>query len=710
MTDFFEKLLQEFQLPLQSPILAFSLILLIILLSPILLRKLNIPGIIGLIVSGVIIGPHGFNILAQSSAVDWFSTIGLLYIMFIAGLELDLSEFKANRNKSIGFGIFTFVIPLVLGYPIVHYVLGYDFNAAFLTASMFATHTLVAYPIVSNMGISKNQAVAITVGGTIFTDTAVLIILAIIVANSQGSLNAEFWLRMGISFAIFLAIVFLVIPRIAQWFFKKLEDERYSHYIFVLAVVFFCAFLAEVAGIESIIGAFGAGLALNSLIPHSGALMNRIEFIGNSLFIPFFLISVGMLVDISVIMSGPTAWIVAGALSIVAIGGKWIAAWVTQLVYKYSSGQRGLIFGLSGAHAAATLAVILVGHDRGIIDDNILNGTVILILLASVIATFATERAAKKVLADTKENTSDDKEVNGTTSEHLLIPIANVENIGKLLEFSILIKNKNSKDPVSVLSVVSNDNEAESNIVRARTELEEIVRQGSATETDVNILTAIDHEVASGISRVSKEVLADAIIMMWPQKNTPADKLDEILTQISKTIFVGDFKRALAVHKRTFLVAPPYAELEDGFGLWYTKIAKLSQELSAPIELYADQRTIKAVELYHKKNKFTTPLRTHEFDDWDDILILSRDIKDSDMLVIASSRKEGLSHQRIFDTLPNKLQKYFDKISKVIIYPQQEIHIYDALDYEAPVEPLTKSLERIQWLSKEIGQIFKKKE
>ena len=288
MTDFFNHLLKEFELPLGNPVLIFSLILFIILFSPILLRKLNIPGIIGLIISGVIIGPAGLNILEKNSAVDLFSTIGLLYIMFIAGLELDMNEFKVHRNKSLLFGFFTFIFPLSIGFPVCYYFLGYDFDASFLTASMFATHTLVTYPIVSKLGISKNQAVAVTVGGTILTDTAVLIILAIIMGKSQGKLNQEFWIKLGVSLTIFSAFMFLVIPRIAKWFFSKLESEKHSHYIFVLSVVFLAAFLAEVAGVEPIIGAFVAGLALNKLIPHSSALMNRIEFIGNSLVYSFF--------------------------------------------------------------------------------------------------------------------------------------------------------------------------------------------------------------------------------------------------------------------------------------------------------------------------------------------------------------------------------------------------------------------------------------
>lgn len=708
MTDFFQHLIHEFKLPLVNPVLVFSIILFIILLSPILLRRLNIPGIIGLIVSGVIIGPHGFHVLAKNSAVDLFSTIGLLYIMFIAGLELDLNEFKTHRNKSLTFGLFTFAVPLGIGYPICHFLLGYDFNAAFLTASMFATHTLVAYPIVSKMGISKNQAVAITVGGTIFTDTAVLIILAIIMANAEGSLNAQFWLRLGISLAIFLAIMFVIIPRIAKWFFRKLESEKHSHYIFVLAVVFFAAFLAEVAGVESIIGAFVAGLALNKLIPHSSALMNRIEFIGNSLFIPFFLISVGMLVDVSVILSGPFALIIAGTLSVVAIAGKWLAAWITQLAFKYSTAQRQLIFGLSSAHAAATLAVILVGYNAGILDDNILNGTVILILIACVVASFATEKAAKKIVAEEESDSSELLNSVKASSEHILLPLSNVENMGKLLDFSILIKDKNAPSPISVLTVVQHDHEAEANIVKARTKLEQIVKEGSAAETKVNVLTAIDHNAVSGIARISKEVIADMIVLNWPKKSGLIERIENVISRISKTLFICSFEKPLVLHKRVFLVVPPMAERESGFDVWFAKIVKLAQELSIPVQLYCNARTAHTIEVLHKKSKMTATINYNEFDDWDDILILSRFIHEDDLFVLVSSRPTGISHLPVLDQLPYKLQKYFAYNSKVIVYPQQFDQEYASIDYEAPVEPLSKGIETIQWLGKGIGNIFRR--
>ncbi|HNF46736.1 MAG TPA: cation:proton antiporter, partial [Chitinophagaceae bacterium] len=662
--DFFQQFIHEFQLPLKNPVLIFSLILFIILLSPILLKRLNIPGIIGLIISGVIIGPHGLNILAKNSAVDLFSTIGLLYIMFIAGLELDMNEFKANRNKSIVFGFFTFIIPLAIGFPVCYYLLKYNFDASFLTASMFATHTLVAYPIVSKLGISKNQAVAITVGGTILTDTAVLIILAVIMGKSQGTLNQEFWVQLGVSLTIFSIIMFLIIPRIAKWFFRKLESEKHSHYIFVLSVVFFAAFLAEVAGVEAIIGAFVAGLALNKLIPHSSALMNRIEFIGNALFIPFFLISVGMLVDISVLFSGPMAWIIAITLSVVAILGKWMAAKMTQLVFRYSKAQGKLIFGLSGAHAAATLAVILVGYEAKILDENILNGTIILILITCIVASLATEKAAKKIILETEEDPAALLQADHIKNEHILIPIANIENLEKLLELSIFIKDKKSVNPISVLSVVSNNEEAELKIVNARNKLESFVKTASAAETKINIITTIDHNAISGISRISREIMADLIIREWPAKTGFLDKLvgetvDSVLTSTEKNTFICYLNKPLVLHKRIIIAAPPLCEHEIGFELWITKISRLSQELSIPVHLYCNSTTGKAVSKTMAIAKLPIPFSLIPFDDWDDFLILARNIQENDLFVLISARKGTASYTQVLDNLPAKLEKHF---------------------------------------------------
>lgn len=393
-----DSLLKQFTIPFANPVLAFALVLFIILLSPLVMRKIKVPGIVGFIIAGIIIGPHGAHLLTKNAAVELFSTIGLLYIMFLAGVELDLTEFKKVKHRSLLFGLFTFSVPIIIGFPVCYWLLNYPFITSFLTASMFATHTLVAYPIISRYGISKNEAVAISVGGTILTDTAVLIMLPVILGAKSGGLGTAFWVQLIASVSLFAFIIFMVIPPLAKWFFKKYETEHISHYVFVLFIVFLAAFMSQLAGIEPIIGAFVAGLALNRSVQRSPVLLERTAFVGNAIFIPFFLISVGMVVDMRVLTRGPQAMIVAVVLTVVALLGKWLAAFATQKTFKYSATQRRLIVGLSSAHAAATLAIILVGYKVKIIDDNILNGTIILILCTCMVASFVTERAAREVI------------------------------------------------------------------------------------------------------------------------------------------------------------------------------------------------------------------------------------------------------------------------------------------------------------------------
>ncbi len=703
----FDHLSHAFETPLSNPVLIFSLILFIILLSPILLRRIKIPGIIGLILSGVLIGPHGLYLLERNSAVDLFSTIGLLYIMFIAGLELDMNEFRKSRHKSVLFGLFTFAVPIAIGYPVCYYVLGYDTLASIMISSMFATHTLVSYPVVNSYGISKNEAVAITIGGTILTDTAVLIILAVIIGASQGQLDQQFWVTLGVSFAIFLSIMFGVIPRIAKWFFQKVEGEKTAHYIFVLFVVFLAAFLAEVAGLEHIIGAFVAGLALNKLIPHSSALMNRIEFIGNAIFIPFFLISVGMIVDVSVLLKGPMALYIAATLTVVAIFSKWLAAWFTQLSFGYSGAQRQVIFGLSSAHAAATLAVIMVGYRYEIIDENVLNGTIVLILITCIVASLATEMASKKVvLAGEQDEVTDERNIE--REEHLLLPIANLNNMEPLLDFATLIKSKRSPHPLTVLTVVPNNEMAEQNMKTARKNLDSTAKYASGSETEVNMTATIDYNIATGISRAAREISADGIILGWPSKagiieKIVGEKTESILNRTDASLFMCHVVKPLITHKRMVVLCPPLAESELGFEFWMEKVLRLAKELTINILFVCDGRTQYAVADYLAANKHTVRVQFSAFEEWNDLIGLRQFINDDDLVVFVSARIGEVSHRHSLDALPVKLGKVYHHHNRILVYPARRA-IYSLDEYEdvsaAPI---------LQRIGRGIGNIFSSK-
>ncbi|WP_224999462.1 cation:proton antiporter [Cesiribacter sp. SM1] len=678
MEQFLELLHHEFERPFENSVLIFSVILLIILLSPIVLRKLRIPGIIGLIVSGVIIGPHGLYMIEQNSAVNLFSTIGLLYIMFIAGLELDLKEFSKNRHKSLIFGFFTFILPLAIGLPVCMYLLDYGFLTSLLTASMFATHTLVAYPIVSRLGVSKNEAVAITVGGTILTDTAVLIILAVVTGAVSGGLTSQLWIRLGISFAAFVAFVVLVIPTISSWFFKRWEDEKHAHYIYVLTVVFFCAFVAEIAGLEPILGAFAAGLVLNKFIPHTSALMNRIEFVGNSLFIPFFLISVGMLVDISVLMQGPMALIVAAALTLVSLGGKWIAAYLTSLFLKYSTAQRNVIFGLSSAHAAATLAVILVGYRIDIIDENILNGTIILILITCLVASFVTESAGVKMALQEDQmdpTTSPDHE------EKILVPISNPDTMERLIDFALTIKNPVYNAPIYGLAVVEDDEKAQVKLAESRKILEKALNHAVSSDQHIEVITTIDRNVSDGIRRVTKEVDATEIVIGSSPQAAFTDVFFGSFTQhlvdsTHQEVIIYNPSLALNVHKAIRVVCPPYSEREYGFQSWLEKVMRLAGALTVNTYVYSSAATFEHIQRYVEDNKLSNGVEHVSTSSWEDFTTMAKSFKENDIIVVVSPRKGSISYRPMIDAIPVKLNKRFRDYSYIVVYPKVEVPNY----------------------------------
>ena len=719
MNYFFEHLINAFQLPLKNPVLLFSLLLFIILLSPILLRKARIPNIIGLIISGVIIGPKGLgiigeNAMAQEGSIKLFSTIGLLYIMFIAGLELDLNRFRKQINKSLIFGGLTFIIPLGLGYPICSEILHLSPLASLLTASMFATHTLVSYPIISKYGLAKHSSVAITVGGTILTDTAVLIILAIITSAEKGNLDFGFWLTLITSLSIFSAIMFLLIPRIAKWFFSKLDSEKTSQYIFVLSVLFFSAFLAEVAGVEGIIGAFVAGLVLNRLIPTSSILMNRIEFIGNSLFIPFFLIFVGMVVDYRAFFNGTWPLIIAGVLTAFAIFSKWLAALVTQWIFKMSNNERQIIFGLSTSHAAATLAIIMVGYNNGngILDINIVNGTVILILFTCMTSSFVTEAAGKKLLIQISEESDLDENETRLRNQHIIVSINELNGNEQLLDFALLISDQKVINPISVVSVYPNDAAAERMIRKSRKSLEDIVKHFSGHESKLNTIATIDHNVSSGLSRVAKELVADIVVLNDSRNKNLLSRIigddrAHLLDVCDRTIFFCQLDNPSVSYDKVIVIAPPLSELESNFALWVERVIRLAQELTISIDLFASNATHERFEKVGLANKLDFNIHFQEIENVDDFFLYF-DKKDHGIIVFCGARVGSVSYDLGTESFADKIEKACPNNDTIFIYPGMELDKMNENYNDISSTAINAGVETIQKIGREVGNIFKK--
>ena len=737
MNYFFEHLLKEFGLPLQNPVLIFSLMLFIILLSPIVLRKVKIPAIIGLILSGVLIGPMGFGLIGKNTmdpegSVKLFATIGLLYIMFMAGLELDFTQFKKYWTKSLSFGILTFIIPISLGFPLCYWGLKLSPTASLLTASMFATHTLVAYPIISKFGLSKHPAVAIAVGGTILTDTAVLIILAIISSSTKGDLDFSFWLRLGTSLTIFSLIMFLIIPKIARWFFSKLDSEKSSQYIFVLSIIFFSAFLAEVAGVEHIIGAFVAGLVLNKLIPHNSILMNRIDFIGNSLFIPFFLISVGMVVDYRAFFQGNWPLIIAGVLTTFAIFSKWLAAFTTAFVFRLKNTERNIIFGLSTSHAAATLAIIMVGYNtilnqkeidaaklvnvvlepNRLLDANVLNGTILLILITCMVASFITETAGKKLLAELSEDSEDGQNETRLRNQHVLVSMNELKGNETLLDFAAVISDLRVINPISVVSVHPNNEDAERTIRKSRKSLEEIMKHFAGHEMKINTIATIDMNLSSGISRVSKELVVDLVMLNDSRKLTVLQRLigddrQHLLDVCEKSIFFCQLDKPSINYRKIVLVTPLLAELDPAFSLWAERVLRAAKELKIDIKLFGTNNTFDRLIKVGEANNLECTIDHKEIETLDDFFLKATKNTD-DLIIVCAARIGSVSYTSEFDGFLLRVEKAYPNNDSVIIYPGQvKDKLFSNYD-DVSGEAIGLGVETIQKIGKEVGSIFKK--
>jgi len=718
----------SFTLPLENPVLIFSLILFIILFAPIILNRFKIPSLIGLIIAGTLIGPQGFNLVARDSSITLFGTVGLLYIMFLAGLEIDRTEFKKNTWKSLLFGFYTFAIPLAMGYFAGRYVLNFGLLSSILLASMFATHTLIAYPMISRMGVAKNRAVTITVGGTVITDVLALLVLAVIAGMATGDISEDFWVRLSVSLVLFAAIVIFLYPFVIRWFFKRYDDSI-TQYIFVLVMLFLAAFLAEAAGVEPIIGAFFAGLSLNRLIPRTSPLMNRIEFVGNALFIPFFLIGVGMLVDYrAFIKDWDTLW-VAAVITFVAVFSKFVAAWFTQKSFRFSKNERSMIFGLSSASAAATLAIIMVGYNIimnqadidaaallgetiapiRLLNDSVLNGTIVAILVSCTVASFVAQRSAQKMALLEADGMSEEEEEDG--QEKILVAVDNLEMTEELVNLSLIIKSKSNKKSLFALNIVDNDASDTVTDKHAKKVLDKAAVTAAAADVYLHELMRYDLNIVNGITSVVKEhKITDLILGLQEKKgfstNFVGHLTEGILTKCDATTLIYKPSQPLSTIKRHLIVVPNRAEKEMGFPFWLLKVWNIARNTGAKLVFYSTEQTLKYIKEVHKRHPIECEFVV--FEEWDDFLILSRDVKHDDNLILILSRRERPSYNANMTKIPNYLNKYFKETNFILIYPMQT-GVSDESLTALKNPSVLDSLEKLDDLGKMVSNLFKKK-
>ena len=712
--------IKHISLPLEEPLLIFSVVLFVILFSPIILGKIKIPGIIGLIISGVLLGPHGFHILENDSSFKLFGFVGLLYLMFMAGLELDMNEFRKNKYKSIVFGLLTFGVPIGIGYVVCYYFLQFSVPSSLLVASMFATHTLVSYPIVSRLGLTKEVTVNVAIGGTVITDSAVLLLLAVITGTAKGELDTAFWVQLIISLAIFGFIVFWVYPKLATWFFKNIRDDKTTHYIFVLALVFLGGFMVELASIEPIVGAFMTGLALNRLIPHTSPLMNRIEFVGNSLFIPFFLIGIGMMVDLSILLQGPEALIFTGILLVVAFSGKWIAAWLTAVFFKFSKQQRKLLYGLSTARAAATVAIVLTAYNLKVdgvsafpdINEQVLNATILLVLVTCLIASFVTESAGKQLVIDEGEKTP----VHLSANDRVLLPVDSIGNIEYQIDLAIALKKPKSNTPIYPMSLVINSPKADEDMAHSYKILEKALVHASASENQISPVTRVALNITNGISNAIRELGITEVIMEWHEREQVREfifgsEIQKLVSVTEKLILFSKMTQPLNTFKNLVLWVPDRAELEIGFDPWVEKMFHFSGQIKSKIKFYCSAQTVKRIEKIRLEMNFSGGA---EFDSTLQEVPLEKflnQLDKNDLLIVVSARKGSISYMQNTDDFPDVLTRLMKENSFILLYPEQNVintvdHTFKPGDID--VTHITQNLARINKLGRTVKKILTK--
>ncbi len=579
---------------------------------------------------------------------------------------------------------------------------------------MFASHTLLAYPIASRYGITRNRSITLSIGGTIITDILSLLVLAVIVGLYKGEITSAFWLRLGISSIAFAAIVFFVFPIIARWFFKKFEDNI-SQYIFVLAIVFLGAFLAEAAGLEAIIGAFLSGLAINRFIPHTSPLMNRIEFVGNALFIPFFLIGVGMLVDFSVLFKGLGALKVAGVMIVMAVLTKYLAALLTQKTFKLSADERQMIFGLSNARVGATLAVVLVGYNvilgetpEGdpirLLNEDVLNGTIIMILVTCTISSFVVEKAARKIaLLENPNKHADESEA----AEKILVSLAYPDTVNDLVDLAFLLQPHKYKSPLFALHVIDEQEGAEDRQASGKKMMEKAIKHAAATDNKIVPLTRFDLNISNGIAYTIKEHgITDVIIGLHHLANEGESFLgpvtEKILEKTSEAIFIYKAHQPINTLQRIVVAIPPNAEYEKGFHHWVNRITNISRETGLPLIVYANASAIKILQRAKAEND-SLHISCQQFDDWEEFLIFSREVKQDDLFIIVSSRKGYLSYNPQAEKLKKYLTKYFADNSYIILYPQQNVD-----ESNPDLKPIEENMEVLGKAGEYVKNIFTK--
>ncbi|MDD5787197.1 MAG: cation:proton antiporter [Bacteroidales bacterium] len=698
-------------LPITDPTLIFFVVLCIILLAPIIMGKLRIPHIVGMVLAGMLIGKYGLNILERDSSFELFGEVGLYYIMFLAGLEIDMNGLKNNSWKVVGFGLLTFAVPFILVFLSCLYMLHYSAVASLLLGSVLGSNTLIAYPIVCKYGLQKHNSVTLCVGASMISVTFALVVLAAIVGTYNNGTGIGFWLLFILKFAAYIGAAVYCIPRITRWFLRRYSDAV-MQYIFIMGILFLSAAITDMLGMEGVFGAFFAGLMLNRYIPHVSPLMNRIEFIGNALFIPYFLIGVGMLINVRVLFEGWSTAFITFCLVFFGTVGKALAAYAIAFFHRLPKVHGHMMFGLTAAHAAGSIAIVMVGirlkvaEGTYLLNDDMLNGVVMMILFTCIIGSMVTEKASRDIVLNDIPTSANDS--NGD-DEKILIPVKYPETAETLVNMAILMRNPKLNRGLVGLNVVYDDENRLQGQEKGKSLLEKLANMAIAADVRMLTQVRIATNIANGIKHAFKEFNASEIIMgLHDHKNVSkrfwGEFIQSLFNGLNRQIVIVQCNQPLNTIRRIHVAVPSRAEFEPGFCRWMERVARMAGNLDCKIEFHGQQGSLSLIRDYiqnrHPNLRAEYTLMAH----WIELPALAASIREDHMFVVVTARKGTVSYKLALEQLPEELTRHFSGKSLMIIYPDQYGEQADAMTFAAPQHQEEQSAYNLlmAWIRKKL--------
>ena len=667
-------------LPITDPTFIFFVVLIIILFAPIVMSKLRIPHIIGMVLAGIAIGQYGFNILVRDNSFELFGRVGLYYIMFLAGLEMDMEGVKKHSRRFLLFGLLTCFVPLILTYVMSITILDYSPAASFLLGCIMASNTLIAYPIVGRYGLQKHQSVALSVGSSMISLFLALVMLAAISGSFSKDSGWLFWVLFVVKFAAFCVGSVILIPKMTRYFLRRYSDAV-MQYTFVMAVMFLSAALSSLIGIEGVFGAFYSGLILNRYIPRVSPLMNRIEFIGNALFIPYFLIGVGMLINLGTLFSSvDMVWIV---VLIVFFGtfGKAVAAYICSLLFRLSKADGHMMFGLTSAHAAGAIAMVMVGirlevaPGEYLVSDDMLNGIIMMILFTCIISTMMTEHAAKKIVIGERGKWNEQNDTKDD-DEKILLCVKYPEIAPHLLYMSMFMRNQRLNRDLVALNVVYDDERSNAAREEGIRLLEQLQQTASASEVKVQTQVRLATNIANGIKHAFREFGCSEIVMgmhvhtdinprFW------GEFIQSLYNGLNRQILLVRFVQPMSTLRRIRVAVPSRAEFEPGFHRWLERLSRLAGQLDCRIQFHGRNESLALIKEYINNRHPNVRAEYTYMAHWNELPQLAAGIADDHLFVVVTARKGTISYKTALERLPDELQKHFSGKNLMIIFPDQ---------------------------------------